>query len=113
MRHDEAEKIFSEIVEATKGLEELRPLYRELLLLAVRYARLRTEWRLADIETRRAMDHNRTAAHDALIDACNILSRACVRQARSNEWRRILGNDRKEIGDFACHVHCLLGIQAR
>jgi hypothetical protein len=28
-------------------------------------------------------------------------------------WRKQLGNDRQEIGDWACHVHAHLGIQAR
>lgn len=27
-------------------------------------------------------------------------------------WRKTLGDDRKIIGDFACYVHCILGIQA-
>jgi hypothetical protein len=29
------------------------------------------------------------------------------------EWRRLLGNDRKEIGDFACFLVAHLGILAR
>ena len=29
------------------------------------------------------------------------------------EWRREVGDDRKTIGDFACLLHCVLGIQAR
>jgi hypothetical protein len=29
------------------------------------------------------------------------------------EWRRVLDNDRKVIGDFACYIHCMCGIGAR
>ncbi len=43
------------------------------LLIAVRYARLRTDWQLADMDQRREMERHRAAAHDALIDACNII----------------------------------------
>ncbi len=35
---------------------------------------------------------------------------------KSNEdanWRMELGNDRKEIGDFACYVQCFLGLTSR
>jgi hypothetical protein len=113
MTASEAESVFKQVVEAAAGDDDLLRLHRDLCLVAVRYARARTDWRLADRETRLSMGKARTAAHDALIDACNILSRACTRAGRPNEWRRRLGEDRKEIGDFACHVHAYLGIFAR
>jgi hypothetical protein len=91
----------------------LRALQRELLQLALGYARRRADWRMADLETRKAADAARTAAHDAFIDACNILSRNLAKRGRPNLWRQRLGDNRKEIGDFACYVHCILGIQAR
>lgn len=113
MNHDEAKTIFAEAAEAAAGDDDLLRLHRDLCLLAVRYARARTDWRLADRETRLGMDRARTAAHNALIDACNILSRACTKAGRPIEWRRELGEDRQGIGDFACHVHAHLGILAR
>ncbi len=113
MTYEEAERTFTDIVQAITGDDDLLRLHRDLLLLVVRYARARTDWRLADRETRLGMDGARTAAHNALIDTCNILSRACAKAGRPIEWRRKLGDDRKEIGDFACHVHALLGVQTR
>ena len=113
MTFHEAESVFGDVVKATAGDEALRPLYREFLLLAVRYARARTDWRLALVDERRAMDAERSTSHNALIDASNILSRACGRAGRPNDWRRKLGEDRKDIGDFACHVHAILGVEAR
>ena len=68
---------------------------------------------MTDLEGRRGMDAQRRSTHDALIDACNILSRGCVRAGRPIAWRGRLGEDRKEIGDFACHLHAILGILAR
>ena len=88
-------------------------LQHDLLLCAVRYARLRTDWRLAVVHERPAMDSARTAAHNALIDALNILSRAMVKAGENAMWRKQVGDDRQEIGDWACHVHAHLGIQAR
>lgn len=81
--------------------------------LAVRYAQFRVEWRLATREERAAMDGHRTHLHTALIDACNILSRRMRECAEDNEWRSLVGEDRREIGDFACWLHCFLGLEAR
>ncbi len=88
-------------------------LSRTVANAAVRYARIRTDWRLSDPDSRLEMNASRTAAHNALIDACNILSRNMAQHGESIAWRKRLGDDRKVIGDFACHLHCLLGLEAR
>ncbi len=113
MEAQSAAAILKAIEESTEGDPALLALERELLDLAVRYARIRTDWRLAGAAQRAALDGPRRIAHDALIDQCNIVSRAVGKAGRANEWRRALGDDRKEIGDFACHVHAILGVQAR
>ena len=80
---------------------------------AVRYARIRTDWVLASSEERQDRDAARTAAHNRLIDACNILSRNMAEKGEDIQWRDRLGYDRKAIGDFACYLHCILGLGAR
>jgi hypothetical protein len=85
----------------------------DLIQAAVRYARLRVDWLLATPEARREMDPTRRHAHNAFIDACNILSRNMQQAGEDNGWRARIGNDRQTIGDFACYLHCLLGIRAR
>lgn len=84
-----------------------------LYAAAVRYARIRTEWHLAPVETKKEIDQTRALAHNALIDACNILSRNMMRAGENIEWRALLGNDRKDIGDFACYLHAIFGVLAR
>ena len=113
MTHERATEIFSAINECTKGDDVLLSLKRELWFLALRYARLRADWRMAGHDERIAMDANRKHAHDALISQCDILSRNAGKAGRDNHWRATLSVDRKEIGDFACHVHCILGVEAR
>jgi hypothetical protein len=116
MNPEEAARIYEDVraaVQGDGGPGALGELYRAFLLSAVRYARMRTDWGLAPREERVRMDGARSRAHDAWIDACNILSRACAAAGRSNEWRRELGDERKRIGDFACHLHAILGIAAR
>ena len=85
----------------------------ELFECAIRYAHLRARWALASRERRIELDPERTRAHNVLIDACNILSRAMARAGEPIEWRRELGNERGGIGDMACHLHCNLGLSAR
>lgn len=108
MTLDEASQVYNSIRSSRLG-----DFVDELLKCAVRYAQIRTEWAMASHEERLEMDASRTGAHNAFIDACNILSRSMQTAGEANSWRTVIGNDRKAIGDFACLLHCLLGIQAR
>ena len=107
MNHEAAIAILEKV-----QTKELR-LRHDVILCAVRYARLRADWRLAPLNERRVMDAGRTAAHNALIGAINVLSGAMVKAGENTTWRKDLGDDRQEIGDWACHVHAHLGIEAR
>lgn len=64
--------------------------------------------KLSSREQRIEMDQRRRLAHNTFIDACNMGA-----EGEDNSWRADLGDDRKIIGDFACFVHCFLGIEAR
>lgn len=88
-------------------------LARQLVEAAARYSARRVEWDLADPADRSALDAGRTAAHDAFIDACNILSRAMAASGEDNSWRGAFGLERGEIGDFACLLTCAVGLRAR
>lgn len=91
----------------------LAGLRADLIERAVRYSRLRTDWELADAEGRADIDEPRRLAHNAFIDVCNILTRAMRQQGLDTAWREQLGEDRRRIGNFACFVHCILGLNAR
>lgn len=85
----------------------------ELIDAAIRYARIRTDYYLLTTKERQEIEEMRTIAHDAFIDSCNILSRNMVKEGEDGTWRKLLGKDRKVIGDFACFLHTILGIRAR
>ncbi len=108
MNFSSAQDIYNILLET--GMVSLRI---DLFKTASRYAQIRVEWQLADPEKRKEMELSRTAAHNAFIDACNILSRNMARAGEDTSWRSRLGNDRKVIGDFACYLHCILGVRAR
>ena len=58
-------------------------------------------------------DMNRSIQHDAFITNLKVITRYLKAQGRSAEWEPLLEQDRKEIGDLACYIHCELGIQNR
>jgi len=103
-----AQRIYNDTKDTACG--ELRA---DMLEAAVRYSRYRAEWALASHEKRVEMDQGRFRAHQVLIDSFNILSRGLARHGEDNSWRGDLGDERRAIGDVACHLHCMLAISAR
>jgi len=108
MTHEIATECWRQI-EATQQ----KDLKIALVRLAINYSAHRVQWKLVGVDARIALSPARTAAHNAFIDACNILSRSMLKAGEGNDWRNQLGQDRKEIGDFACFIVLFLGIAAR
>ncbi len=107
MNYDETVKVF----EAMKaGDEHLR---LQVLRTAIRYTNTRVEWLFMTPAERLEVDRQRTVIHNAFIDAVNILSRSMGQAVQDNQWRQLLGEDRKVIGDFACLLVAHMGILAR
>jgi hypothetical protein len=92
---------------------KLSKLKNNLFEAAFNYARIRADWYLMDEAEKRANDEARTRAHDTFIDCCNILSREMIKAGENADWRLYLGSDRKEIGNFACYLHCFVGLNER
>ncbi len=108
MDFKEAEQILQIIKSSNlQGLSDL------FLKSAVRYAQIRVEWYYSDQDERTDIDPIRMRAHEALIGNCNALARNMKEAGEDDSWRKKLGDDRKRIGDFACLVHALIGIEAR
>jgi hypothetical protein len=103
-----AKRLFEEINKTT-----LLSLKNDLIILAVEYSKIRVDWYLANEEAKDELEDFRTAKHNAFIDSCNILSREMIKIGEDASWRKILGNDRIAIGDFACFINLILGIKAR
>lgn len=108
MEIKEVNKTYTQLINSSH-----QPLVKSMIKSAVRYARLRVDWLLSDQEGRLEMEGERTAAHNAFISTCDILSRNMNQSGEDNHWRTQIGTDRKTIGDFACLLHAILGVQAR
>ena len=92
---------------------DYKELRNQLIEHAVNYARIRVDWKLMDVEERKKMDDLRASTHTVFINSCNILSRYMKNNGMDSSWREKLTEDRKVIGDFACYLHCILGLRAR
>ena len=107
MEYGAAANIYKQISET-----EQKRVLNDLISSAVEYARIRTDWYLSDKERRIELNERRTAAHNTLIDSCNILSREMAKNGENISWRDTLGEERVYIGDFACYLHGILGVKA-
>lgn len=105
---NEADYIF-QIIRSSKH----KSLSDKLIESAAQYAQIRVNWYFSKLDEKIELDKERTLAHEVLIDSCNALARNMKAAGEDDSWRSSLGNDRKRIGDFACIVHALIGIEAR
>ena len=93
--------------------------YNELIERASDYAAIRAQWTVRSVEWQIGIDDLRTARHDAVIIQLNMLARYLRSQGKSAAWRETLGDEnidrycRKRIGDFACFLCYVQGINGR
>ena len=108
INYETSETIYQDIKGTT-----LNELFDDLVECAIRYAHIRTDWKFLSIEERIRKDPLRTSTHNVFIDKCNIIAQNMGNNGENNDWRQKLGTNRKQIGDFACYLHCILGISMK
>lgn len=97
---------------------ETNECYRDILIVATKYANIRAYWVTMDKREKMERDDLRTSLHDSFITKLNMLSRLFNMQGKDTSWRDDLGYDtegygRKAIGDFACYLAFVAGLNAR
>lgn len=116
---EEMHALHKEILIEIQIDNEAKELYVELLAVANRYALIRAEWPLLNREEKMERDSRRTSCHDSVITHFNMLARYLHQQGKDAGWRQCLGYEeddgynRKRIGDFACYLTFVNGINAR
>jgi hypothetical protein len=106
------ESVFLPIFQAIDQCSQIK-LRDKFYHLAVRYAFVRAQWNFMTVSERADMDAERTRLHNVLIDSINILARNMEKAGENIDWRKTLGDNRKDIGDLACYVNAWLGIRQR
>ena len=108
-------EMLAEIGTDTEALE----LYNELMKVTTRYAVIRANWLFASREEKNEQDTGRTFCHNSVIIHFNMLARYLKQQGKAAAWRDALGYEeedpynRKAVGDFACYLAFVNGINAR
>ena len=114
---DQAVKIYQAIGESLDpNDEDSMEIWGEYLAAAVKYSGIRAGWNQLSREEKADTDDNRTACHNKVIFHLNILSRYLASKVKDTSWREELGDEkenRKKIGDFACYVALMEGLDAR
>ena len=114
---EQASEIYRTIIESL-DLDENddREIMQDYLMAAAKYANVRACWNNLSREEKMDTDANRTACHNKVILHLNILARYLASKGKDVSWRDELGDDslhRKKMGDFACYVACIEGLNAR
>ncbi|MDO4804908.1 MAG: hypothetical protein Q4A32_08825 [Lachnospiraceae bacterium] len=115
---EEAERIYGHLIDnANTEDEDFEELWHDFLVVAIRYANIRANWRMISRQERMDTDDARTACHDSVISHLNAVTRCMEMNGWDTAWRNELGRDerlhRKRIGDFACYLAYVYGLNAR
>ena len=112
---EEAIEIYNSLVQSVALCtnEYTEEIVNELIEKSIKYSVVRAKWEVWDRETKIKEDEGRTLKHNSVIDAFNILARLIKSEDIDISWRDRLGDDRKRIGDFACFLTYMVGINNR
>ena len=91
---------------------KLTNLKKNFYSAAINYAKIRMDY-YDDVSERPTLEKQRTLSHNVFIDECNILSRNMLKNGENASWRKELGLERKEIGDFACFIALIKSLEVR
>lgn len=110
---DVANQIYELILSVEQEDIELSKLLEELIKRAVDYAGIRSRWLSMSTNEVVRMNTTRTQYHDAFIASVDAVSSYMLKKGYGENWRGLLGEDRKCIGDFACFICYIQSINAR
>ena len=112
-------EIHNQMIDEIGNDEDAIELYDELLEKAIQYTAIRAQWTFKDREWKITEDPGRTRLHDSLIIKFNQLARYLKSIGKPAFWRDKLGYTesnpycRKVIGDMACFITYIHGINGR
>jgi hypothetical protein len=108
MELKEAKEIY-EFLKCSKNKKQ----FNNLIKYAIIYARIRVDWALSTMQEQIDANEERTIAHDEFILSFDLLTLKMKECGENFSWRYMIGSDRKAIGDFACLLQAVIGIEAR
>ena len=111
-------QIYDRLLAALPDNEDANDLLNDFYKSLRDYAQIRGNWLLIDREERINTDRSRTMRHDSVITNVNMMKRYLDSIGTDTSFMDVFECEdertkRKMIGDFACIVFCLMGIEAR
>lgn len=115
----EMQEIHGQMLAEIASDADAKEIYNGLAATAAKYAAVRAEWPTLGREEKAGRDSRRTSLHDSVIVKFNMLARYLKKQGKDAGWRDCLGDekenpyDRKRLGDMACYLAFVNGLNAR
>lgn len=115
---EQAGAIYQQLVDLVElAGREAEELWADFLDVSVTYTARRARWLLLSRAEKVAVDNQRTNEHDAVIYTLTVVKRYLEQADLPTDWYEELTLNsvqaRKRIGDFACYVGYVYGVNAR
>lgn len=115
----EMAELQKEMISEIKEDEEAKDLYDEVIRTAIDYVGIRASWAIMTKEEKNERNPKRTECHNMLITKFDALADYLKEHGKAAAWRKVLGYEevnkyyRKRIGDFACYLAFVNGLNTR
>lgn len=112
-------ELHKEMISEIEEDEMAQDLYDEIIRTAIDYIGIRASWAILTKEEKNEKNPKRTECHNLLIVKFDALADYLRKQEKAAAWREILGYEeqnkycRKRIGDFACYLAFVNGLNTR
>ena len=111
---ERADEIYKLLLEAAPiNDSEFDNNFNRLIPKAVEYSDYRSRWLGMSTIEQNNIERDRACNHDIFVDTKNDLGKYMLDHNMDITWTILLGEDRKNIGDFACYLSYVQGIKAR
>lgn len=115
----EMAQLHKEMISEIQEDEAAQDLYDEIIKTAIDYVGIRASWAIMTKEEKNERNPKRTECHNMLITKFDALAGYLREHDKAAAWREILGYEeenkycRKRIGDFACYLAFINGLNTR
>lgn len=92
---------------------EFQKVWQDFVLASVEYATIRGKWLFLSREEKIDTDEHRSICHNKVIYQLKFIKGLIAEKNGDTTWFSDFHEDRKRIGDFACFVSYIYGINAR
>ena len=98
------DRCYNEIKENASADDTAKELWYDLLVKAIDYTVWRAKWSVMSVEEKLEKNDSRISCHNSVIIHFNMMSRYLDSIGVKHLWKIEIGENRKDIGDFATYI---------